>query len=261
MKPSGARLVALVVGGAIMTACSSTPSGPAASVSGSSRPTPSSGTAFDVAVPAEVANLPLLDQSGRIVTLASLKGKTVVLADFLTLCQEICPLTSANLRLVDDAVSRSGLTGSVQLLEVTVDPERDTPARLTAYQKLFGARPGWSFATGTTAQITALWKQFGVAYERTPEPAGDAPADWLTGRPLTYDVDHQDVVIVIGPDGHERWLVNGTPHVSTSEAVPPTLQGFLNDDGLANETAPADPSWTPADVEQAIAFVSGHPVS
>jgi len=34
----------------------------------------------------------------------------------------------------------------------------------------------------------------------------------------------------------------------------------LNDDGLANESAPADPSWTPEDVEQAIAFVTGHPV-
>ena len=261
MQPWGPRLVTLVVGVALLAACSGTPSGPVASVSGASRPTPTSGTAFDVAVPAAVANLPLVDQSGRVVTLASLKGKTVVLADFLTLCQEICPLTSANLRLVDDAVSRAGLSGSVQILEVTVDPGRDSPARLTAYQKLFGARPGWSFVTGTTPQLAALWKQFGVAFERTPEPAGDAPSDWLTGRPLTYDVDHQDVVIVIGPDGHERWLVNGTPHVSTSEAVPPTLQGFLNDDGLANETAPADPSWTPVDVEQAIAFVSGHPVS
>ena len=260
MQPKGPRLVGLLVGGAILAACGSAPSGPAASVSGSSRPTPTSGTAFDVAAPAEIASLPLVDQSGRVVTLASLRGKTVVLADFLTLCQEICPLTSANLRLVDDAISRSGLTGSVQLLEVTVDPQRDTPARLTAYQKLFGARPGWSFVTGTTPQVAALWKQLGVAYERKPEPAAKAPSDWLTGRPLTYDVDHQDVVIVIGPDGHERWLVNGTPHVSTPGAVPPKLQGFLNDDGLANESAPADPSWTPEDVEQAIAFVTGHPV-
>ena len=183
MQPWGPRLVTLVVGVALLAACSGTPSGPVASVSGASRPTPTSGTAFDVAVPAAVANLPLVDQSGRVVTLASLKGKTVVLADFLTLCQEICPLTSANLRLVDDAVSRAGLSGSVQILEVTVDPGRDSPARLTAYQKLFGARPGWSFVTGTTPQLAALWKQFGVPFERTPEPAGDAPSAWLTGRP------------------------------------------------------------------------------
>jgi cytochrome oxidase Cu insertion factor (SCO1/SenC/PrrC family) len=218
-------------------------------------PKPTGGTLFDLAVPERTAAIPLVDESGRTVTLASLRGKTVVLVDFLSLCQEVCPLTSANVREVSQALDADHLSGDVRILEATVDPERDTPHRLAAYQKLFGARPDWSLVTGSPADIAALWKSFGVAFERTPTTATPPPTDWLTGAPVTYDVDHQDVVIVIGPDGHERWLIDGTPKISSPAAVPPSLQSFLNDDGHANETAPADPTWTVADVVSAVQYV------
>ena len=117
--------------------------------------------------------------------------------------------------------------------------------------------PGWQFLTGQPADVAALWKSFGVATERKDLDEEPAAKDWLTGKPLTYDIDHQDVVIVIGPDGHERWLVNGTPSVTTPSGVPPTLQSFLSDEGLKNESAPADPSWTAADVEAALTYVTG----
>ena len=241
-----------------LTAC-----GTAASPSLSTPPagTPSSGTVLDVVVPPATAALPLVDQSGRAVSLASLKGKTVVLVDFLTLCQEVCPLTSANVRAVSEAVERAGLSGEVRILETTVDPERDTPSRLTAYRRLFGAHADWSLVTGSRGDIAALWKSFGVGYERSPTTTRPAATDWLTGKPLTYDVDHQDIVIVSGPDGHERWLVDGTPRVSGPSSVPSTLQSFLTADGRANESAPPDPSWTPADVEAAVAYVTGHPIA
>jgi cytochrome oxidase Cu insertion factor (SCO1/SenC/PrrC family) len=250
-----AALAAVVALCATLCACTShTPTSTAASQ------TPTTGSVVDVAVPAAVANLDLVDQSGQRVTLASLRGKTVVLADFLSLCQEVCPLTTANLRSVVDAVRRAGMTGDVQVLEVTVDPQRDRPARLKAYQHLFGAEPNWSFATGRASDVAALWKWFGVAYSRTEEPAGPPPRDWLTGRPLTYDVDHQDVVFVLGSDGNERWFVDGMPNSSGSAAPPAPLQTFLNADGRHNQTAPADPSWTAADVEQALSYVTGQPI-
>jgi protein SCO1/2 len=250
-------LTAVGCAAALLVSCGSAP---VAVSTQSARPAPSNGTTFDVAVPASTASLPLVDQSGRSVTLGSLVGKTVVLVDFLTLCQEICPLTSANMSRVASAVDRAGLAGEVTIAEVTVDPERDDVAHLGAYQKLFGARPGWQFLTGKPADVAALWKSFGVATERKPLSDSPGSHDWLTGTALTYDVDHQDVVIVIGPDGHERWLVNGTPSVSAPTSVPSTLQSFLSDEGLANESAPQDPSWTAADVEEAITYVTGHRV-
>jgi len=240
----------------LLTACSSS----GVSVGPTTAPTPSSGTVFDLAVPPATASLRLVDETGRTFTLASLAGKTVVLADFLTLCQEICPLTSANLAAVAAAVRTTGLSQDVVVLEVTVDPGRDDVTHLAAYQKLFGAQPGWSFVTGAPADIDALWKSFGVATERRTITERPAPKDWLTQADLTYDIDHQDVVIVLGPDGHERWLINGTPAVREPSAVPSTLQRFLSEDGLANETAPPDPSWTPVDVEAAITYVTGHRV-
>lgn len=249
-----ALATALVLG---LAGCATAPS---ASGPGTPTPTPSSGTVLDIAVPAATAALPLVDQDGRTTTLASLRGTTVVLVDFLTLCQEVCPLTTANVRAVSEAVDRAGRSGDVRILEATVDPERDTPARLAAYQKLYGAHANWSLVTGRPEDIAALWKSFGVAYDRTPNTESPAPKDWLTGKPLTYDVEHQDIVIVIGPDGHERWLVDGTPRVSGASPVPTALQSFLSADGRANETAPPDPSWTPQDVEAAIAYVTGRPL-
>ena len=217
------------------------------------------GTVTDKPLPASVLDLPLRDPSGRTVTLGSLHGKTVVLTDFLTTCQEVCPMTSVNFRDVADAAGRAGLATSVQLVEVTVDPQRDDPARLAAYQKLYGpVRPDWTFLTATAAVIAAIWKEFGVAYYTTPNTP-PLPADWLTGKPLTYDVSHQDVVFLIDPDGHERWLVSGNP--STAGVAPPSaLVRFLDDDGRKNLAQPEAPDWTAKDVEAAISWLDGRPL-
>ncbi len=94
------------------------------------------GTALNKPVPAEIAKLPLTDEGGRTTSLAALQGQIVVLADFLTLCQETCPLTTGNLLDMDRAVTESGLAGRVRFVELTVDPGRDTPARLAAYRTL-----------------------------------------------------------------------------------------------------------------------------
>lgn len=203
-------------------------------------------------------SLPLIDQDGTTITLDALAGQTIVLADFLTTCQEVCPLTTADLRLADQAFLHAGLGSRVRIIEATVDPWRDDPARLAAYQKLFGAEPNWSFVTGTPEHLASLWRFFGVAFQKTAQSSGPAPKDWLTGKPLTYDVTHQDVVAVIDPRGHERWVVSGLPRVGTEAAVPDTMQRFLNETGRANETAPPGPVWTAHDLEQAVAAVDGH---
>ena len=259
--PRRALVVAAAVGtaGLLLAACgtASTPTTP----SQNPNPTPSVGTVFDKAVPADVAHLPLVDQDGQTVTLASFAGKTVVLADFLTLCQEICPLTSANLAQVQAAVQKSGASKQVEILEVTVDPQRDTPQRLAAYQKLFGTHPNWSFLTGSPAQVAALWKAFGVEYEKdVGSTQGPAPRDWMTGKPVTYDVSHQDAVFILGPDGHEKWVTLGNPDVTSPDTLPSTLTDYLNDEGQANLASPPAGSWTAADVEQALAYVTKHPV-
>jgi cytochrome oxidase Cu insertion factor (SCO1/SenC/PrrC family) len=54
------------------------------------------GMITNIALPAGVQDAPLVDSNGRRTSLSRWRGKTVVLADLLTLCREICPMTSAN---------------------------------------------------------------------------------------------------------------------------------------------------------------------
>ncbi len=180
----------------------------------------------------------------------------MVLTDFLTTCQEICPLTSVNFRTVADSVIAGGQPSQVVLLEATVDPERDTPSRLAAYEKLYGARQDWRLVTADASAIATLWRFFGVAYAKEDNTA-PLPKDWLTGRPLTYDVTHQDAVFIVDGSGHERWFVVGSP--STAGAQPPSkMLSFLSDQGRQNLAAPEPGSWTANDVEAALAWLAQH---
>lgn len=191
---------------------------------------------------ASIASLPLTDDTGRTTDLGALRGRVVVLTDFLTLCQEVCPLTSANFAAMDRAVTAAHLEGKVQLVELTVDPERDTPARLQAYRKLFEAPANWSLLTGSPQVVAQIWSWFHVYYERVPE--GSPPAtDWWTGRPLTYDVDHEDVLAFLDTAGHERFVIDALPD-ARGRPLPPAMRASLDALGRQNLAKPAGDAWT-----------------
>jgi protein SCO1/2 len=88
-------------------------------------------------------------------TLQSFRGKYVVLAQFLTLCQDECPITTGAFQTLQQSAQRAGLGDQVAFVEVTVDPERDIPARLRAYQTEFGA--DWTLMTGTPSHVPDRW--------------------------------------------------------------------------------------------------------
>ncbi len=192
-----------------------------------------------------VPSIPLVNQHDEPMTLASFRGKTIVLAPMLTLCQEVCPLTTENLSLIQQAVDRAGLAEQVAIVEYSVDPERDTPARLAAYAKLTGA--SWALLTGTPANVTAMNSFFYVLAEKVAE--GSPPQlDWWTHQPLTYDVDHTDGFFIIDPSGHERFATAATPDV-TSHKLPAALNAMLDTQGQQNLNDPMinGQTWTVAD--------------
>jgi protein SCO1/2 len=181
----------LAVSALAVTACASGPGAPGP-------PSAYLGTVVDTPVPAAVANLPLTTDMGQVTSLAAWHGQVVVLTDFLTLCQEICPLTTGNLLMMDHAVTAAGLGRRVHFVELTVDPSRDTPSRLRAYRKVIGAPANWSLLTGSPAVIGQIWRYFGVRYQRVAE--GRPPGtDWLTGKTLSYDIDHEDALVYSTP--------------------------------------------------------------
>lgn len=182
--------------------------------------------------------LSLLDQNGHAVSLAEFRGKVVVLTPFLSLCAEVCPITQGAFLELRRELGARGLGSRVELVEVTVDPGRDTPARLRAFARMTGI--SWPLLTGTPAQIAAFWKFFGIGYMRTP--AGSPPAiDWWTHLPQTYDVAHEDAVFFLDARGHERIVIVGMP--SAGPSLPPHLRRLLDSQGLQNLRRPELP-WT-----------------
>ena len=218
-------------------------------------PSASLGTMVDKQVPATVADLPLTDNEGRSTSLAALRGHIVVLADFMTLCQETCPLTTGNLLEMDRAVTQAGLGDQVRFVELTVDPARDTPSRLAAYRNLVGAPANWSLLTGSPDAINSIWRYFGVWYQRVAE---DTPpgVDWLTGRPLTYDINHEDAVIYLDASGRERFLVAGAPN-ATGSPIAPALRQFLSSAGRTDLAHPDASTWTAGEGLTPIAWLAG----
>jgi cytochrome oxidase Cu insertion factor (SCO1/SenC/PrrC family) len=216
------------------------------------------GTVRDRPVPESVADLPLTTDTGEATSLAAMHGQVVVLADFLTLCQETCPLTTGNLLMMDRAVTAAGLAGRVRFVELTVDPGRDTPSRLRAYRKLVGAPPNWSLLTGSPAVIERIWRYFGVWYQRVAEdrPPG---VDWLTGRPLTYDVSHEDALLYLDARGRERFGVVGSPNAARAP-IASALRRFLSAQGRRNLSHPDPSTWTAPEALSPVAWLTGRPI-
>ena len=163
-------------------------------------------------------------------------------------------MTTANVRAAATAIDKTAIAEHVTFIEVTVDPKRDDVKHLAAYQNLYGQQPSIMFMTGTLAQITTFWNGLHLAFANTASPQKGAH-DWLTGAPLTYDVQHQNVVYVIGADGKVHWLVDGMPNASALK-LPTTLYHFLTKDGIANYTKPAVPDWSASDIVAAVKYVN-----
>jgi protein SCO1/2 len=134
--------------------------------------------------------LQLTDHTGRPRTLQDFRGKAVVLFFGFTHCPDVCPTTLAD---ISGALKSLGAEAEkVQVLFVTVDPERDTREALGRYVTAFDPRflglYGDDAATRKTAQ------EFKIYYEK--RKTGDS-----------YSVDHSGQTYVIDPEGRLRLLV------------------------------------------------------
>jgi len=203
-------------------------------------------------IPAGLLSLPLVNQHGSPVSLGSLRGKTVMLVPFLTLCSDICPMDTGNLLQVQDALSRDGVAGKVQIVELSVDPGRDDVARLAAYAHLTGA--SWQLVTESPSVLARLSHFFGFFYQKVPQDTPPA-IDWLTHQPLTYDINHSDGFVLIDPTGHERFVTGAAPDFHGT--LNKELEAFLNEQGRQHLAHPQLPGWTPASALAALGWMLG----
>lgn len=134
----------------------------------------------------------LQDPSGRTVRLADFRGKVVVVTFGYTNCPDVCPMTltilaEATRALGDDA-------RRVQVVFITVDPERDSAERLGRYAPAF--HPSFLGLRGDAAATARAAESFDVEYRKQP------------GRiPEAYSVDHTAASFIVDPDGQLRLIV------------------------------------------------------
>ena len=136
--------------------------------------------------------LSLTGHDGKARTLADFRGKAVVLFFGYTHCPDICPTTLADVAGVMKKLGKDA--ARVQVLFVTLDPERDTPEVLAKYVPAFD--PAFLGLIGDAAATQRAAKEFRIFYEKRP---GNAPG--------AYTVDHSGQSYVIDPQGRLRLFV------------------------------------------------------
>jgi len=120
----------------------------------------------------------LTSQDGGRLTLDDLRGKVVAVTFIYARCADTCPLLTEKLVGIQKRLSSSE-GERVRFVAITVDPQKDTPQALRRYAEEHGARPpGWTFLTGTRAQIRDVAGRYGV-YRRAG-PNGSVDHTFLT---------------------------------------------------------------------------------
>lgn len=117
------------------------------------------------------------------------KGKVVLINFMYATCTNSCPTFTANLVRVQQLFG--GRVGrDVFMYSISLDPEHDTPQVLSQYAKNYSVQPGWTFLTGSTANITTLRRRLGL---RDPDPVIDADKTQHIG------------VVLYGNERFDRW--------------------------------------------------------
>jgi protein SCO1 len=136
----------------------------------------------------------LRGSDGSELKLSRYRGKVVALGFGYSFCPDICPTTLAYLAKAKEKLGAAGK--DFQVIYVTVDPERDSPERLRAY--LAGFDPTFVGATGATADLAEVRKQYGIQVSKQPPSAGN---------PSMYFIHHSSFVYLIDRAGSLRSLV------------------------------------------------------
>ncbi len=134
----------------------------------------------------------LTDQHGRSVSLASLRGRAVVIEPMDPKCRELCPIVSQDFVDADHSLGRRA--SRVVFLGLNVNQHHARVADVLAFSRLHRLEglPNWHFLTGSTRQLRRVWRAYGIAVE--PSRSGD--------------VTHSALMEFVDPAGRERWLAS-----------------------------------------------------
>ena len=152
----------------------------------------------------------LLDPDGHVKTLADFKGKVVVMFFGYTQCPDICPTTLTEMQQVMTLLGPQ--SDKVQVLFVTVDPERDTAAILKQYVPSFDAR-FLGLRPADEVALEKVAKDFKIYYKKVP---GSSPG--------SYTLDHTAGSYAFDPEGRLRLYIK---HAQGPETLAHDLKELL----------------------------------
>lgn len=143
----------------------------------------------------------LTSQAGRQVSLASLRGKVVLLTFLDPVCTTDCPLIAQEMRSANTMLG--GNASNTVLVAVVANPTYLSTAYTRAFtaQENLGQLPNWLFLTGSLSQLTAVWHDYGIVVENLPAGAMAA---------------HNDLAFVIDAGGQMRQEISIDPGPGTA---------------------------------------------
>ncbi|MCP4359085.1 MAG: SCO family protein, partial [Chloroflexi bacterium] len=171
------------------------------------RPHTFSGTVLQSVEPA--SDFTLTGAGGEQVYLHNYQGKMVILYFGYTFCPDVCPATLSDIVKAVDKLGRKA--ENVQVIMISVDPERDTPDGLKDYLAHFNS--DFIGVTGTDEEVAAVAAQYGIFYERQE---GNAATGYL--------VDHTATVLVVDQEGYLKLVI---PFGTTGDEIAADLAYML----------------------------------
>ena len=136
--------------------------------------------------PREISDFTLTGDDGQPFTRKSLEGKWTVVFTGFTHCPDVCPTTLATLKRT--VAQLGAVKDRLQVVFISIDPERDRPEQLASYVKYFD--PSFRGATGPNAELDKLGRSLGFVYVKVPGTTPD-----------NYTMDHSAALMLINPQG------------------------------------------------------------
>jgi len=161
-------------------------------------------------------NFTLTSQYGRQVSLASLRGKVVLLAFLDPVCTTDCPIIAAEMRVADTLLGSKA--SDTELVAVVANPTYTSLAYTRAFDLQVGLNtvPNWLYLTGSISQLASVWHHFGIEVE-------DLPAGAMAA--------HNDIAFVISAKGEVRQEISDDPGPGT-DATQSSFSSLLADSVL-----------------------------
>ena len=143
----------------------------------------------------------LTEQNGRAVSLASLRGKVVLMTFLDPVCTTDCPIIAQEFKQTGEMLGAQD--SSVELVAVVANPTYRSTAFTQAFDRQEGLAtvPNWLYLTGSLSQLGAVWRHYGITVQNLPAGAMSA---------------HNDVAVVIDASGQIRQEMAADPGPGTS---------------------------------------------